>query len=167
MTRLRSTTFWLSQLLVLLATSPQLARATIHTGLGRLEYWNFSDSTVSPSDWDISLLVVVQSPEARTNTGIYWLYAPHGAILTPPDSTYDLLTMAPEYPTGYFGAIEFVPYRTWVCRTQEGHYAKFRFFGDQYVEFEYTYQDNGSRYFRDGVPVTDTTWGRIKELFRE
>jgi hypothetical protein len=148
-----------------LASAPHLAGGTVHTGLGRLEYWDFSDSAVAPSEWDISLMVVMQSAKDASSVGIYWIIAPYGVTLTPPDSTYDVLTLAPEYPTGYYGAYEMVPYRTWVCRTAEGHYAKFRFLGESYVEFEYTYQDNGSRYFRDGVPVEGSTWGRIKTLY--
>jgi hypothetical protein len=156
----------LTQVVVLLAIVPQSARGKIHTGLGRLEGWDFSDSTVASTEWDIDLMVVLQLAEHATSAGIYWIVAPNGVALMPSDSTYEVLTMAPEYPSGYLGALNMVPYRTWVCRTREGCFAKFQFLGESIVEFEYTYQDNGTRYFRDGVPVADTTWGKIKELFQ-
>ena len=153
---------------VVFVNAPKPANATIHTGIGRLEYWDFSDSaTVLTDEWDLSLLVVMQLTDKTASSGIYWIRAgyPSNVALLPTDSTYDVLTQAPADPSVYHLELEFIPYRTWVCRTQEGNYAKLRFLGDSIVEFEYTYQDNGTRYFRDGVPVAERTWGKIKELF--
>ena len=79
------------------------------------------------------------------------------------DSTYEELTTAPEDSTLYTGAVWAYTNQTYILRTPQYHYVKFRvLYGGWPVQIEYTYQDDGSQI----VPIENTTWGKIKSIYK-
>lgn len=148
------------------------SQGTIHEGIADMNGWDFSAYSYSEEDWDLGLAItktdggVVSIPAWQ----IFWVDSqyPGKVAVMPPDSTYETLKEAPADDSGLYGVGRmFVPGRTWVCKTLEGHYAKFKFVNDlqQNSLIEYTYQDDGSRYFYDQTPVESTTWGEIKAFY--
>ena len=158
--------FWVA----VLACVPHVAFAEIHEGIGALSNWDFSDSmSTSSNEWDISVEIVALQGEASAGVVVaVRANFPGGVATVGLASLYDTLTTAPSDPATYTLTVLFVPNRTWVCRTREGHYVKFRFLDDltQTDLFEYHYQDDGSTTIDETVPVRDSTWGRIKSLYQ-
>jgi hypothetical protein len=72
---------------------------------------------------------------------------------------------APEDPSSYedWVSIDVMDLSTvYVVRTEEGHFAKFRFLDSTFGSIQYAYQDDGSRVLDPGTPVHEMTWGEIK-----
>ena len=89
-------------------------------------------------------------------------------VVALPDSSFEDLRYAPEDSSAYGYDIPAYVYTTYVARTKEGHYAKFRFLQLPYdlVIIEYVYQPDGSRRLFNLIGVEGCTWGAIKALFR-
>ncbi len=85
-----------------------------------------------------------------------------------PDSTFEELRFAPEDSSSYTWDLPALYDMTYVARTKEGNYAKFRFLQLPYLEpvIEYVYQPDGSGRFFNEIGVEGSTWGAIKALFR-
>jgi hypothetical protein len=92
----------------------------------------------------------------------------HGAeLVLMSGMTWEEVTVAPGDTSLYYWDLPLYQDSTYVIRTGEGHYAKFRVLVPGVFYFEYVYQSDGSRVLDGTVPTQVTTWGRIKELFRE
>ncbi len=125
--------------------------------------WDFSEETpVHWLDGDIQVGHVGDPP-------LGWLVggANGAGIILLADSTFEDLSEAPADSSlyNYWGEEPGIPGATYVCRTGDGHYAKFRFLDPFFSEIEYAYQTDGRPSFLDPVPVEETTWGRIKALY--
>jgi len=61
-----------------------------------------------------------------------------------------------------------VPGAVYFVRTIEGNYVKFRMAntGGGGITIEFTYQDDGRRVLARPLAIGQTTWGRIKSLYR-
>jgi hypothetical protein len=112
---------------------------------------------------DIFLAFVVDPP-----LGLRVSVTDPASIALIPDSTFEELKFAPEDSSSYTWDLPALYDMTYVARTKEGHYAKFRFLQLPYLEriIEYVYQPDGSRRFFNAVGVEESTWGTIKALFR-
>jgi len=147
------------------------AFAELHFGNGFAETWDFSDSisTGLGGPWDFSAgNTVASTSDSEISFGSF-LISNFPAQLTVMQAgiTYESVLEAPEDPSAYSTLFDFSPNRVWIVKTQEGHYAKVRFFNEFFAgPFEYTYQDNGTRYFTEPLPSETVTWGRIKALYR-
>ncbi len=143
-------------LIIPFAANAEIVHGFGHCGLGG---WDFSDSAaVDLYEGDLSIVYVVDPPIG------YWMSATNGAAVTMvSDSTLEELTTAPQDPSLYDIFLPALLMETYVIRTVEGYYAKFRIF--LYLPaptFEYYYQPNGSRV----LPVEQSSWGQIKALYR-
>ncbi|MBP2680191.1 MAG: hypothetical protein H6Q78_54 [Candidatus Krumholzibacteriota bacterium] len=136
-------------------------------GIGPLSEggWDFSESTsVDPkfdSNTDLTLVYVVDPPIGSRAWGL------NGAVIVMVDSSFVELTTAPEDTALYDWDWPAVLGETYVIRTTERHYAKFRILNLIIPTIEYVYQPDGSRMLAEGVPVEATTWGRVKSLYHE
>ena len=140
------------------------AAAEIHSGIGFLVNFDFSVGGFNLAGWDIT---EGGSPPIIT---IDASFPTAGVTLAAADVPFSDLLVAPTDPSLYSPSLQIVipDFRTWVVRTREGHYAKFRFL-DGFVldaRFEYVYQDDGTPSFMDPLPVEDATWGRIKAVWQ-
>lgn len=127
--------------------------------------YDFSESTtVHQDDSDIFMAIVVDPPLGLV-VGAY-RYPAEIAYL--PDSTFEDLRYAPEDTTVYNFYQHAYLGKTYVVRTMEMHYAKFRFLQLPYAVtiIEYVYQPDGSRKLFDRIAVESYTWGGIKKLFQ-
>jgi hypothetical protein len=126
--------------------------------------WDFSEEkSVNPffdPGADFAIAYVVDPPLGYRVQGL------DGArLVMVPDSTFEELTEAPEDPSLYGWDLPGLMGVTYVIRTIEGHYAKFRILSLLGHWIEYAYQSDGSRMLAYPTPVERTTWGRIKALF--
>ena len=153
-------------LAVLLLTVSSNSYSKVISGIGYLDFggWDFSDTTsVHPDYADISLAIVVDPP-----IGLM-VFAHNGAsVVHLPDSTFENLKHAPEDSSMYDIDVPAYLSQTYVARTQEGHYAKFRFLRLPYqiAIIEYVYQPDGSRNLTDEIGTESYTWGAIKKIFQ-
>ncbi len=149
----------------------ELATSEVHTGIGRLICWDFSDSTIAcEGEWDIDVVTTRAGSAVQAGSPLTpWLFALGGITVMPPGTTFEETTEAPTDSSLYTPLHLFLwPSRIWVLRTLEGYYAKLRLLDDLTLTnlFEYAYQDNGTPFFFDPpVPVENTTWGKIKSLY--
>ena len=126
--------------------------------------WDFSAQiTVGPftPDADLYFAFVVDPPLGD------WIAAVNGAMIAMVDSSFGELTTAPVDTSLYDYDMAAILGITYVIRTGEGHYAKFTV--DQLyplIVLEYVYQPNGSPMLVDPVGVEQTTWGRVKAIYR-
>ncbi len=157
---------WAVLPIVFVLSSP--ARCKILSGIGVLYQggWDFSEQQTVHSMFDpatdLSIVLVVDPPFGP------WQFGENGARITEvPDSNFAELTTAPEDSTRYLWELPALVGVTYVIRTIEHCYAKYRILSIYPPAIEYAFQDNGSRVLDPGVPVEPTTWGRIKELYGE
>ena len=141
------------------------ASAEIHQGyivFDGINYgFDFSAGTYSQFSWDLNY-AITRGLDSNSLQFIR-LYGSCQNCIMYSDSTYEELTTAPADSTLYTGALWSLTGKTYILRTQERHYVKFRTISGGYpVYIEYTYQDNGSQ----TVPIKITTWGKIKLLYR-
>jgi hypothetical protein len=80
---------------------------------------------------------------------------------------WERVTQAPADTVVYVHELSLFQDSTYVIRTGDGQYAKFRVVNMGAGYFEYVYQSSGSRVLDETVPTQVTTWGRIKEMFQE
>ena len=125
--------------------------------------WDFSQQQ-TVVDWDPSadacILYVVDPPLGYMVTA-----AGYGAISVV-DSAFDDVTSAPTDSSAWVFDYPAFTFVTYVVRTAENHYAKFRLVDGVVIPtIEYAYQPDGSMNLDTGVPVEATTWGSIKELY--
>jgi hypothetical protein len=163
---------------VFAATPSSDSYSRIHTGFGSAEFfgaWDFSDSATCSlfegycGDFATGIADIHTAAEP---TAFILLAMPPGAgiAIAPRDSSYEGLTTAPEDPDEYFVSVVPCPAEVYVVRTNEGHYAKIRpvdLNASGEFTFEYSYQDDGTRILDNGVPVQQTTWGKMKALYEE
>lgn len=178
--RLGFCALWLA---VGLLTQANPAQGELHQGTVLLppgHIWDFSDSAVvfQPSG-DLYWIIIragnledsTWPKSASTRFPEYWTTNyPALIAFAPQDTTYEDLTTAPSDTTQYYVGRALFDGGVYVVRTRESHYAKLRVICGGCVAggvlFEYTYQDDGSRVLVAPVPVTSTTWGRIKSLYK-
>jgi hypothetical protein len=145
------------------------AAAMLHFGTGFAEAWDFSDSTstTSDSEWDFTAGNTALASGSTLLDAFLDANYPALIAVMPDGVTYESVLEAPADPGMYEGFLFFVPNRVWIVKTREGHYAKVRFFDDFFPgQFEYTYQDNGTRILAAPLRMEAATWGRIKALYR-
>ena len=134
--------------------------------------WDFSESSdTSPllsCDPDIMIALGV--------TGAYGDYlgdvvagtCPPNIIIALPDSSFEDLRYAPADTMLYDWYCKLEIETSYVVRTNEYHYAKFRFThippGDPVMDF--AYQTDGSTKLFDEIGTETSTWGAIKALCR-
>lgn len=146
--------------------SPSMASGDLVQGIGAFEFgcWDFSEEQ-SVHDWDpgadACIAYVVDPP-------LGWMVSAAGfGEIAPVDSAFDDVTTAPADSSAWvidYPAFTFV---TYVVRTAENHYAKFRILEFiPIVTIQYAYQPDGSGNLDTTVPVEETRWGRIKALYR-
>ena len=165
-------------LVFLMTLGPSLAGADIHRGVALItpgSAWDFSDSaTVVPPNGDLRWVIVAVRAGSRDVSQATSLY-PYFFVTDPPaqiaiasqDSTFEELTSAPTDPDAYVEFFDALEGYVYIVRTQENHYAKLiaKFLGNG-ITIEYVYQDDGSRRLVDVVSTDQTTWGRIKNLYK-
>ena len=139
-------------------------KAEVIEGIGVVAgAWDFSEEeSVNPildPNADIGFAFVVDPPIG------YWVGAFNGALIALADSAFEVLTTSPEDTTLYDWTLPAFPGVTYVVRTTERHYAKFKPIQILIPIIQYAYQPDGSRLLVDPVPVKPTTWGRIKLLY--
>ncbi len=152
----------LTSILVCTLVHPALGEVLRGIGTSSQGGWDFSEE--APVHWldgDIAVGYVVDPP-------LGWLVwgANGGKIVLLADSTFEDLTEAPADTSLYKYEEQGIAGATYVCRTGDGHYAKFRYVSPSFSMIEYAYQTDGTPSFLDPVPVEETTWGRIKSLFK-
>lgn len=157
--------------LSLIVAGATIGKAELHPGIG-FGAWDFSDSTASAATFDFSPVDVGftfdgSAPLSEALDIYLEAGSQAGIAVMPAGTTFESVTEAPADPAQYASFVPFYEDRIWVIRTREGHYAKVRYLipwpPDQ---FEYVYQDNGSRQFTSVVSTNVTTWGRVKALYR-
>jgi len=129
-------------LLLIVLTSNAYSGIIWGTGVMTNAFWDFSEQTSVLGEGDIDLAIVVDPP-------LGWMVGAtrYPALIAEIDSTFEELQFAPEDTTSYdFDASASLD-RTYVVRTRERHYAKFRFLELNYQRsvIEYVYQPDGSR----------------------
>jgi hypothetical protein len=137
----------------------------IISGTGELTWgeWDFSEcAPVNCYCGDINVLEVFEL--GLTVFAGHW----PGLIVILPDSSFEDLKYAPEDTSIYDYHAPVDPNVTYVVRTLERHYAKFRFTNLGYPPWliEYVYQPDGSRKLFDEIATERQTWGGIKALYR-
>jgi hypothetical protein len=127
--------------------------------------WDFSEAaSVHCFCGDIMVCEIIEPPLGLM---VVINYSP-GLIVCLPDSSFQDLMYAPEDTLLYGFQAPAYPNLTYVVRTLEGHYAKFRFtvLTLHSLVIEYVYQPDGSRKFFDEIATERQTWGAIKALYR-
>jgi hypothetical protein len=135
------------------------------TGILTWGEWDFSESApVNCYCGDIMVADVFDPPIGLI---VEVPYRP-GLIVCLPESSFQDLKYAPEDTLAYDFEAPAYPNVTYVVRTLEGHYAKFRFttLTLQSAVIEYVYQPDGSRRLFDEIATQRQTWGIIKALYR-
>jgi hypothetical protein len=153
---------------IALILTPLEVHSDVISGTGVLTWgeWDFSESEACEDMFcgDISVVDVFYPPLGLM---VCAPYAP-GLIICLPDSSFEDLEYAPEDTLAYSYDAPAYPNVTYVVRTLEGHYAKFRFtvLTYQSMIIEYVYQPNGSRELFNRTATKRQTWSAIKGLFR-
>ncbi|MGD1048665.1 MAG: hypothetical protein ABR899_07955 [Candidatus Krumholzibacteriaceae bacterium] len=127
--------------------------------------WDFSEqvSLCYLENPDIILGFIVDPPLGLVIGVTGW-----ASIVMLPDSNFEDLRYAPEDSTAYGYDLPALVNTTYVARTREGHFAKFRLLQLPYLVpiIEYVYQPDGSRRFFNEIGVEKSTWSAVKALFR-
>jgi hypothetical protein len=156
-------------LLIAVLSMVGVLEAKIHTGIGDIACWDFSDST-SGGDCDITYWVTRASAPLEPCFMYLATNLPAKIAVGPEGVSYEDLTVAPTDPSLYYVDQCYVLDGVYVVKTPEGHYAKLKAVDNFSFtnNFYYVYQDDGSPNFFDDLPlaVETTTWGRIKTLFQ-
>lgn len=153
---------------VSLVLTPLKVHSDVISGTGVLTWgeWDFSESEACDYMFcgDISVIDVV---DPHLGLIVCVPYVP-GLIICLPDSSFQDLKYAPEDTLAYGYEASAYPNVTYVVRTLEGHYAKFRFTVLTYqgMIIEYVYLPDGSRKLFGEVATQRQTWGAIKALYR-
>ena len=138
------------------------------SGTGVLTWgeWDFSESEACDYIFcgDITVIDVFDPPIGLV---VSVPYVP-GLIICLPDSSFQDLEYAPEDTLAYGFEVPAYPNVTYVVRTLEGHYAKFRFTVPtfQSIIIEYVYQPDGPRDLFDRIGTKGQSWGAIKALYK-
>ena len=150
-------------------------QAKLHSGEAHIHWdavWDFSDSSATflPNGdlyWVEATALQHQLP--LSSQLIYFsTNAPALIANGPVDSTYGELTSAPANVDAY-GEVQVASLGVvYIVRTGDGNYVKLQIiaFVGGGITFEYTYQDDGSRVLAQPLATGQTTWGRIKSLYR-
>ena len=164
--------------LILLIFRISPCHAELRHGFGPMinDSWDFSDSTsLGYPDYstavDIYMYVTLQNnPDTLNSPSIYMVSANFeaGALITAVDSAFVDLKSAPEDLDKYT-YFQYAYYNvTYVIKTIEDNYVKFRFTDlyetASYPTIEYYYQTDGSRKLYDYIGISETTWGHIKSI---
>jgi hypothetical protein len=157
---------------IALVLNPISAKAELHTGTFQLfpgGGWNFSDpDAYSIADFVFDVTTVSKTGETIDGGDILTAITPALIYYAGnAEDTYDNLAVAPTdlslYKVYEFATVNEV----FVIYTREGHYAKISVTNlGSLMSFEYTYQDDGSEVLSITTPVEETTWGRVKALYR-
>jgi hypothetical protein len=157
--------------LVCFALAPGTARADLARGTVDLSWggFDFTTQTQNPlytPDRDISWCIIVEPP-----LGDRFCLWNGAGILAVADSAVENITYAPPDITSYdFDAIP-VNEQAYVLMTGDGFYVKFavrQFQPYGQLTIEYFVQMDGTNNLNDDliVAVQETTWGRVKSLYR-
>jgi hypothetical protein len=145
----------------------------IYSGMG----WDFSDSTLVPFwDGDVGYIITYLAGESRNSLRgsaraslpayDYLLGRVKFITVASEDSVFNNVTEAPADTSSYETSYPVYWYGIYVVMTLEGHFAKIHVKGaGGWLEFDYAYQDDGSRILEEKVATQETTWGRIKSLY--
>ena len=150
-------------LLLIVLTSNAYSGIIWGTGVMTNAFWDFSEQMSVLGEGDIDLAIVVDPPLGwRVGATRY------PALIAEIDSTFEELKFAPEDTTVYDIDAPASLGRTYVVRTLERHYAKFKFIELSYqgAVIEYVYQPDGSRKLFGEIGVERYSWGAIKSIFR-
>lgn len=151
-----------------LLLTPLKAHSDVISGTGVLTWaqWDFSESEACEDMFcgDIAVIDVFYPPLGLVVSAPY---AP-GLIICLPDSSFQDLKYAPEDTLAYSYEVSAYANVTYVVRTLEGHYAKFRFtvLTYQSMIIDYVYQPDGSRELFNRIATKRQTWGAIKALYK-
>ena len=140
--------------------------AEIHTGVGFLVRWDFSEQVVGSDQWDLTSFLTSVGQTTGVASGVF-LWSNIGVHAAPQGTSFEDLTVAPTDPSQYSELLPFESGRVWVIWTREGHYAKIRFLDDLTLtnQFEFVYQDDGTPMLDATVATETATWGAIKAAF--
>lgn len=150
-------------------------QAKLHVGEAHIHWdavWDFGDSLITflpNGDLYWVEVTALQQQSTLSSQSIYFATNPPALIVfAPPDSTYEQLSSAPADLGTYSESLAALLGYIYVVRTGEGNYVKLRIeaFVGGGITLEYTYQDDGSRMFTLPMATGQTTWGRIKSLYR-
>ena len=127
-------------------------------------FWDFSEEESVLGYGDIFIADIVDPPLGRRVCATYY-----PALIAVVDSTFEELQFAPEDTTLYDINAPASLGRTYVVRTCESHYTKFRFLELSYQRsvIEYVYEPDGSRTLFGEIGVGIYSWGAIKSIFRK
>jgi len=147
------------------------ASAKLHSGQVSMfpgDGYDFSDSLTTGSTLDFLFIVVAREKSTGAFSELFLAVAPASIWYAGnADTTYSSLVAAPTNPDVYGSSESVLPGDVFVVHTREGHYAKMRITNmGSLIDFEYTYQDDGSPSFQDTTPTRMVTWGEIKALYR-
>ena len=153
----------------------KIAAGTIVYGTGVLDdswTWDFSEnSDTSPPfscDPDIMIALGVTDPYGNSLGDVVAGTCPPNIIISLPDSSFEDLRYAPADTSLYDWYCVLEIGRCYVVRTNEYHYAKFRFThippGAPVMDF--AYQTDGSTKLFDKIATEESSWGAIKALCR-
>ena len=141
--------------------------AETHVGVGRVGLWDFSEASLRMSiddPWDFGVAQTLNGPTLDLFVAANY-YMGAAVALMPPGLDFDEVTEAPEDESEYASWIPWADNRVWICRTVEGHFAKVCFHANM-SQFDYVYQDDGTRDVTTPVPTAVTTWGHVKALYK-
>jgi hypothetical protein len=142
------------------------AHSEVISGVGYLTWgtWDFSEQKSYEETYgDIMVVYIVDPP-----LGLKVVAIMPPTLIAVVDSTYEELLYAPEDTTLYDWLAPVELGLTYVCRTYEKHYAKFRFMTipPGIIKIEYTYQPDGSSLLFDPDPIDYHSWSEIKHMNR-
>ena len=159
--------------IALLLATPPLATAEVHVGavvLPEAVSWDFSEFKSvpligNPRLWGDFAFVTYQT---GFETVFRMIAVEEARIAGRRGWDYDRLTEAPPPGDPVYGFyVDTVVGGTFVIRTREFHYVKIRLIRlHPEFEFAYTYQDDGTRSLNGEVPLSKSTWGGIKALYK-
>ena len=149
--------------LLIVLTSNAYSGIIWGTGVLIYGFWDFSEEESVLGYGDIFIADVVDPP-----LGCRVCATCYPTLIAEIDSTFEELKFAPEDTTVYDIDAPASLDRTYVVRTWERHYVKFRFLELSYQRsvIEYVYQPDGSRRLFGDISVEKSPWGAIKSIFR-
>ena len=151
--------------LILSATNGVYAGSII-SGTGVLDEfwgWDFSEQSCTSDNRDMIVGFIVDPPLGLSVGPTY----PPSLIAMLPDSSFEDLKYAPADSSLYKIVQPAYLNVTYVARTLENHYAKFKFISLPYdiPIIEYVYQPDGSRKLFEETGTTKSSWGSIKQIY--